>query len=127
VSVSPLEQEARYGAGRRRFLKGGEIGAPGLPESGVIRNRPKDNITNSLGPSHGESTDSSLLDQSNIPFFLPRDNVTYEEGDLRCDGFLHRCAPCLSDEKMVRGHQAGHLFGPAKEGTVSWQATVTKL
>lgn len=71
--------------------------------------------------SGGEGSDPRLFNEHDISLFLSRNNVADEERNLGGDCFLHGCSPGLSDEKMVGGHEFGHLICPTGQGSRSWQ------
>ena len=109
------------------FVEGGKICPPGLPQGGVVCHCAEDHVTNPLRISNRQSADSGLLDEGDVSFFLARNNVTHEEGNLRGNRLLHGRSAGLSDENVMRGHQDGHVICPAKERTVLWQACIMEL
>ena len=127
ASGGALEQEARDDTGGGRFLEGGEICAPCLPQGGFVRHCAEDHITNPLRIANRQSANAGLLDEGDVSFLLARNNVTYEERNLRGDCLLHGRATGLSDENVMRGHQDGHVICPAKERTMLWQACIMEL
>ena len=66
-----------------------EIAAPGAPEGSIVGDCAFDDIYHMLGAAGGESSDGGLLDESNVAFFLTRDDVVHDKRNLGGDGFLN--------------------------------------
>ncbi|OJV26194.1 MAG: hypothetical protein BGO12_10445 [Verrucomicrobia bacterium 61-8] len=68
-----------------------------------------------------------MLNERDVAFLLPRYDMADEEGDFRRDGLLHRSSTGLADENVMRGHQVGHLVGPADEPAPAWHSRRLEL
>ncbi len=62
----------------------------------------------------GDLADVQLFDEASVAFLLAGDHLVDNHGATGRDSLLLGGAARFGDDEMVRGHQAGHLIGPAQ-------------
>lgn len=91
-----------------------EIGFLLTPEGSFLGKEFADGHTDFLRVG-GRSSDFEALQEFDVTFFLPRDNVMHQHGALRGEGLVDGRSAGFANDEVVGAKEVGNFFGPAFE------------